>query len=756
MDKRKWRKCRQGIGLCLAITTFMQQGNFFPVSASELKTDSVEETTYVVMAEDAAAYNDILEDYEDVLVNEEAVVEETEPITGESLEYLEDNNIALLELTSEEAEQLEEKSDVLFVEEDILFEGSAKKKADKKVGKQSKKEDVNEENETESEAETETEEIVEDISEEVYDASKDQWNLSAIHWNPEQVGGEAVRVAVLDSGVMWHEDIDVAADIRLVPGDEEADSMYMDPSGHGTGMASIIAGKINQQGINGINPNAEIYSIEILDSNNQSSLSRVVSGIYRAIEEDCKIINMSFGTTVYSDILYKAVCDAYDNGILMVAAAGNHAGTVEYPAAFGEVMAVGATRADGTWMEDTAGGEEVEILAPGDQIVTDGPLDGIYIESGTSLSTAQVTGAASLLWSKDSSKSADYVRKLLSSTSQRIETEEMPAGVLDVENSLQQMGIFETYYEENPVEHMELQSISEIATGFDAGNLVNGYWGAGAHEELIDHAVSACTVTVDHMKRMKNVAKDADATYSDTKMLHGQGNYVRGLKFLYTCADKVRNGQKSAAAVTAAISEVGLNTANEEEAKLADATKKTIASASGSMNKYYAVMGLVMHLAGDIYAHRTIVPKGTAISKTYFEGEYCTLPEDSELMKWAANSKAYAGSIYKYKNVFDKTVDLKVMECRDIQNYMVNKEKSRGDFEDNKNFLKERFSRAKGVSKRVFETSHKKGGFDAVYFFVPNTSGPKLNNLKGYMNSAGCSTNIGSKRWSDYSTDSCI
>lgn len=72
----------------------------------------------------------------------------------------------------------------------------------------------------------------------------------------------------------------------------------------------------------------------------------MVAAIDWAIEQDVDIINISFGTTVDSEEIHAAIRRAYDAGILIVAAAGNN-GVVEYPAAYDEVVAVGAVDAKG-------------------------------------------------------------------------------------------------------------------------------------------------------------------------------------------------------------------------------------------------------------------------------------------------------------------------------------------------------------------------------------------------------------------------
>lgn len=107
--------------------------------------------------------------------------------------------------------------------------------------------------------------------------------------------------------------------------------------------------------ITAINPNVELYSARVLDEDKSAPVSRVVEAIYWAIEKKVNIISLSFGMTVPSAALETAVKEAYDKGILIVAAAGNH-GVVEYPAAMEEVMAVGGTDTDGTVCDYSAEG----------------------------------------------------------------------------------------------------------------------------------------------------------------------------------------------------------------------------------------------------------------------------------------------------------------------------------------------------------------------------------------------------------------
>ena len=211
--------------------------------------------------------------------------------------------------------------------------------------------------------------------------------------------------------------------------------MYEDVSGHGTSVASVIAAKQNDIGITGINPNAELYSVKILDDQKKASLSGIIEGIYWCIDHDIDIINMSFGTSVKSEILEQVIKEADKAGILMIAAAGNkgeRAGesTVEYPAAFAEVIAVGASTPQGEVSDMSSVGKEVELMAPGESVPATGYFDEVIKTDGTSMAAPHVAGVASILWAKDRSKSSAYIRALLNASAKAIGDEKKMVVVL--------------------------------------------------------------------------------------------------------------------------------------------------------------------------------------------------------------------------------------------------------------------------------------------------------------------------------------
>lgn len=367
-----------------------------------------------------------------------------------------------LEMTEKEAQRLEKCTNVDFVEEDLCVEGSWKKHHKKKIRKLKK-------------------------------------NKSQYEWNVRMIGADKikkettaeektkkVKIAILDSGVDYGNDIDLAYSISLVPGEEEMTPLFMDGSGHGNSVAGLIAAEDNGEGITGINPNAEIYSIRVLDDDDKAPVSRVVEGIYMAMEQDVNIINMSFGLSSYSEALKKAITDATEAGILVIAAAGNTGENgVQYPAAYSEVMAVGAVDQMGDVTDDSARGKEIEIVAPGELVRSTGLFDSNLVASGTSLAAPQVAAVASLIWEKDLSVSADFVRSLLNESANAYgESKEYGNGLLDANYALSHYEEYKESYEEEK-DTGTLADNKTAVIGFEDTGCVEGCWSVSDHTNMI-------------------------------------------------------------------------------------------------------------------------------------------------------------------------------------------------------------------------------------------------------------------------------
>ena len=261
---------------------------------------------------------------------------------------------------------------------------------------------------------------------------------------PEQ----KIKVAIIDSGVNFSTDIEVTVRKNFIPNDE-VNVLYEDPTGHGTAIAGIIAALDNEEGITGINPDVEIYSARVLDENLEAPVDRIVQAIEWAIEEEVDIINMSFGLQKNVAELEAVIEEAAEAGILMVAAVGSGE-DVAYPAAYDEVIAVGAVTASGIPSENSTSGDALELMAPGEDIVASGIFGGLLNVSGTSFAVPHVVGAASVLMELNQEMSDEYIRLLLDYSANLYGAkEDYGNGVIDLEYAIQINDKFKKLYEKS-------------------------------------------------------------------------------------------------------------------------------------------------------------------------------------------------------------------------------------------------------------------------------------------------------------------
>lgn len=207
--------------------------------------------------------------------------------------------------------------------------------------------------------------------------------------------GKGARVAVLDSGVdCSHPDLAPncaggynAFNPKAAPDDDH---------GHGTHVAGIIAGARNGSGMAGMAPGATILPVKVLNSSGSSKTSDVLSGLDWTTRQKPHIINMSLGMSKYSEALGKAVKAARKAGILVVCAAGNDSGPVNYPAAFEDVVAVTSMDFANKIAKSSSRGPEIDFTAPGVRIYSAFPGGSFKLMSGTSQAAPHVSGLAAL------------------------------------------------------------------------------------------------------------------------------------------------------------------------------------------------------------------------------------------------------------------------------------------------------------------------------------------------------------------------
>nr|WP_198153869.1 type VII secretion-associated serine protease mycosin [Catenuloplanes japonicus] len=213
--------------------------------------------------------------------------------------------------------------------------------------------------------------------------------------------GKSITVAVLDSGVGAHPDIDknTLPGISYTPGENDGRS---DARGHGTAIAGIIAGTgAPPQGILGIAPAAKILPVKIFSSAADSNSDNLARGIMWAVDNGAQIINISAGGGPNPGVR-SAVQVALDNDLIVVASVGNkpEASIIQFPAYIDGVVAIGSTDRDGLVSNFSISGDRVALTAPGSEIRTTKPGATYTIGTGTSASAAIVSGVAALVWSR--------------------------------------------------------------------------------------------------------------------------------------------------------------------------------------------------------------------------------------------------------------------------------------------------------------------------------------------------------------------
>ncbi|MFE0700441.1 type VII secretion-associated serine protease mycosin [Streptomyces sp. NPDC058872] len=262
-----------------------------------------------------------------------------------------------------------------------------------------------------------------------------QWHLDAM--GAEEIWalstGKGVTVAVIDSGVD-RGNPDLKGQVlqgKDYASEEEGDE-FTDYTGHGTGMAGLIAGTGEANGGNGafgLAPGAKILSVRVPGSGggNKSQaaanrqFNRVVPEAIRfAVDSGAKVLNISQAVPEGSSQLTDAVKYALNKGALVFAGAGNSAekgNHLMYPAATPGVVGVAAVDKTATRIPMSQYGPQVDLAAPGKDVVAAcGIGTGICTGTGTSDATALASAAAALVWSKHPEWTNNQVLKVLLNT----------------------------------------------------------------------------------------------------------------------------------------------------------------------------------------------------------------------------------------------------------------------------------------------------------------------------------------------------
>lgn len=233
------------------------------------------------------------------------------------------------------------------------------------------------------------------------------WEITAFNlpntW--KYTAGEGVVIAVLDTGVdLEHEDLKD----NLLPGVNFVNPKLppIDDNAHGTHVTGIICASNNNLGVVGVAPKAKVIPVKVLDKKGSGDLDKVCKGIYWAADQGVDFITLSLGCPNPIKTIHDAIKYANKKGVVIFCAAGNAGKThqIFYPAAYSEVVGIGAIDKNFDRASFSCTGPDLDFLAPGVDILNTVPKNWYAILSGTSMANPFVVGVAALILSYKRSK----------------------------------------------------------------------------------------------------------------------------------------------------------------------------------------------------------------------------------------------------------------------------------------------------------------------------------------------------------------
>lgn len=250
-----------------------------------------------------------------------------------------------------------------------------------------------------------------------YIEATEVWNITTGFVDLNGDGNSEIEVAIIDTGIdIDHPDLAANLKWGVAVLNGIISNRYSDRNGHGTHVSGTVAALDNDIGVVGVAPGVEIYMIKALNDAGSGSWSDLVIAIDLAVkgpdgvidsdgdgvivgdpDDDApEVISMSLGGSSAPEEVHDVIIAAYNWGITIVAAAGNEgAPNPSYPAAYPEVIAVGAIDCNGS-VPDWSN-RNPEVAAPGVDILSTYPDDSYETLSGTSMATPHVSGTVALI-----------------------------------------------------------------------------------------------------------------------------------------------------------------------------------------------------------------------------------------------------------------------------------------------------------------------------------------------------------------------
>ena len=239
----------------------------------------------------------------------------------------------------------------------------------------------------------------------------------------DSLTGQGARVAIIDSGcdnkhpALTH--VQIGRDYTNLNADAKPDesTWTVDTVSHGTHCAGTIAGN-GRSGIRGFAPAAEVHILKVFPG---GAFDKLISALNYAIENQIDVVNCSLGSSHNSEVVQQWMEQARQAGVAVVAAAGNSAGPVQFPASLASVFSVSAIGQQGQFPAETyhaqnmsmglgligvngifaakfsCFGPQIGACAPGVAIISSVPGGGYAAWDGTSPAAAHIAGLATLV-----------------------------------------------------------------------------------------------------------------------------------------------------------------------------------------------------------------------------------------------------------------------------------------------------------------------------------------------------------------------
>ncbi|NOY76349.1 MAG: S8 family serine peptidase [Calditrichaeota bacterium] len=196
------------------------------------------------------------------------------------------------------------------------------------------------------------------------------------------------------------------------------DNNPADENGHGTAVAGIIAATAdNGIGVAGVAPGCRVMNLRAGTSRGLLEEDDVAAAVMYAVENGARVINMSFGDVAITPFLRDVIQFATESNVLCVASSGNSGNSkMHYPSGLPQTLSVGASTAYDARASFSTYGISLDLVAPGQQILTTLRNNSYGEVSGTSAAAPFVTGSAGLVLSQHPDFSAEMLKQVLIST----------------------------------------------------------------------------------------------------------------------------------------------------------------------------------------------------------------------------------------------------------------------------------------------------------------------------------------------------